>query len=581
MSTLKLLNFSGEIPKLIPRSLPEMAAQRAENVRLDNGGLTPYRQTRLEYTVTGLPAGGIQTIYKNGSEWLAWATHVNAAPGPVAQDRLYFTGDGVPKMRVAGVNYNLKLAAPTAALTATPTGSGSGDITTRLYAYTFVTDFGEESEPCALSNSVNWQTGITITLTGFQAAPAGRNITKQRIYRSQTGVAAGTSLFFIAERAVGTGSYVDNVAVNGFDEVIPSLTWNTPPDTLSGLIPLANGMMCGFVGKDLYFCEPYHPHAWPEEYVLTMDYDIVALGAYGSTVVVATEGTPYIVTGSAPENMVQEKLELNLPCINARGMIDLGYAVAYPSHDGLVVVANGSANVVTDELMTRRDWLLTSPSTYVTGQFSGRYFASYRYTDALGTVNSGTFIIDLTGSMPFILRVSYQAEAFFYDIPTGKLFMLVGTEIYEFDDATKPSDVMTWRSKQFVLPAPTTFGALLVEASDGMTAEEEAAEDAALAALVAANQALFTSGMLGATINGELMNTYALNGDALAGPLPGNFSVINVYADRFLVASVGVVNEVVRLPAVGRARMWEVEVSGNRSVTQISMATTVRELNAI
>ena len=41
MATLKLVGFSGEIPKLLPRLLPDMSAQAAFNVRLDDGALTP------------------------------------------------------------------------------------------------------------------------------------------------------------------------------------------------------------------------------------------------------------------------------------------------------------------------------------------------------------------------------------------------------------------------------------------------------------------------------------------------------------------------------------------------------------
>ena len=51
-------------------------------------------------------------------------------------------------------------------------------MTTRLYVYTWVTAFDEESEPCPISADVLWQSGMTVTLSGFQATPAGRNITK-------------------------------------------------------------------------------------------------------------------------------------------------------------------------------------------------------------------------------------------------------------------------------------------------------------------------------------------------------------------------------------------------------------------
>ena len=71
-------------------------------------------------------------------------------------------------MRVDGDTYGLAVTAPTAALSVAATGSGTGDTATRLYVYTVVTEFGEESEPSPASAGIAWQSGKTITLSGFQ-----------------------------------------------------------------------------------------------------------------------------------------------------------------------------------------------------------------------------------------------------------------------------------------------------------------------------------------------------------------------------------------------------------------------------
>lgn len=578
MATLKLIQFSGEIPRLVPRLLPDTAAQRAENVRLDDGGLTPVRAMRFEQAITGHTTGNIKSIIKHGADWLAFDTVVNAAPGAVAQDRLYYTGDGKPKMRVSGTVFDLAVPGPAVALTASTSGTGTGDIAEVLYVYTFVTDYGEESEPSPASNRINWQSGLTITLAGFAAAPAGRAISKQRLYRLQQSASQGADLFFIAERTASGADWTDTIAIDSFGEVLPSRTWNQPPDDLAGLIALPNGMMAAFSGKDLYFCEPYHPHAWPQDYVLTMSHPIVALGAFGNTIVVATTGQPEIVTGTSPDSMQQEKMELNLPCVNARGMVDLGYAVAYPSHDGLVVV-DSSGPKLKNDLFTRPQWQKTSPATYVASQFAGRYFASYEYIDALGKVDTGTFIIDLTGEQPFLLRAGERADAMFYDIETSALYMLVGTDIYEWDAQGQLNAIMTWRSKPFVLTAPASFGAILVEANPSYSAEEQKAIDDAKAAILAANTALF-AGNLGGELNGAAMNTYAIDGDPLQHFDGDLYASVQVFADGELVASIGDTNVVERIPPA-KARNWEVQVNGTLSIAQISLATTARELNDI
>ncbi|MBK3745446.1 hypothetical protein G3A39_40490, partial [Paraburkholderia aspalathi] len=309
-------------------------------------------------------------------------------------------------------------------------GSVSADLSqTILYAYTWVTKFDEESEPSDLSAELLWDQGLTVTLTGFSSPPTTRGVDRMRIYRSQTSSLGVTELYFIAERTATTEPFVDESLV--INEPIPSTNFNPPPDGLSGIISLPNGMMAAFDGKRLYFCEPFIPHAWPESYVLTTDYPIVGLGSFGGSMAIMTTGLPYVVSGNAPENMVMEKIETNYPCINARGIVDLGYAIAYPSHGGLVAVSSAGAKIVSDSLFTRDQWLELSPSSFIAGQFSGRYLASYSYFDIENIKRRGIIIMDLSGAQPFLIRSADYADAMFYEVETGSLYFVAqGKNIY-------------------------------------------------------------------------------------------------------------------------------------------------------
>jgi methionine-rich copper-binding protein CopC len=577
MTTLKLTQYSGEIPRLIPRLLPDTAAQRAVNVRLEDGGLTPVRKKKFTANLTGLAEGTVQTVYKNGAEWLGWATQVDAAPGPVATDRLYYTGDGVPKMRVAGVSYPLAVPQPAGALTGTPSGTGSGNVTTLLYVYTWVTQWDEESEPCAASNYINWQTGQSVTLSGFVSPPAGRGITKQRIYRTQSGNTT-SGLYFIAERAASNTNYVDAVNLAASQELIPSVDWNAPPDTLQGLTPLPNGMMAGFNGKDLMFCEPWRPHAWPEKYVLTTDYPIVAIGAFGASVAVLTTGNPYIATGTSPDSMTMEKVEQNIPCINARGVVDLGYSVAYPSNDGLAVISSSGASVMSNQLFTRSDWQKMLPATMIASQFAGRYFASYEYVEADGRPVSGSIIVDMTGQTPFLLRTDEKPDALAYDIPSGALYMLFGLEIDEWDPVGQANETLTWKSKQFILPKPSNFGAMMIDAGGTRTPEEQAAYEQQIADDNAWNAAHFGNVSIEGEVGGAAVGAYAVGDDLLRRTVDQPFVSVNVYADQKLVANVSTLNRIARLPAGFEARIWEFEVNANTQIAEINIATNAKEL---
>lgn len=576
MAAIRLAQFSGEIPRLIARLLPDTGAQAAENLRLDDGGLTPIRKPRAEHVFDGLT--GIKTIFKWGDIWLAWDKQVNAVPGPVAEDRLYYTGDGAPKMRVGDDIYDLSVPFPGAALTATIAGTGTGDVITRLYAYTWVTQFDEESEPSPLTEAIDWQTGQTVTLSGFAATPAGRGITKQRIYRSQSSSQSGTDLFLIEERNATTANYVDTHAPDDFSEPIPSKDYNQPPADLKGLIAMPNGMMVGFTGKELCFCEPYKPHAWPEKYRLTAAYEIVGIGGYGSTVVAGTKGYPYVASGTSPEVMVEEKIEVNLPCINASGLVDLGYSVAYPSNDGLVVVSNGGATVATDALFTRADWQRISPATLTSGQFAGRYFTSYRYTDIDGvTVNEGTMALDLTGQQPFVLRYAFKADAFHYDLPTGQLYYCERGTVYEFDAIGQTNEIMTWKSKRFVMSKPMTLGAIIVESGMLETPEQIKARKDEIAAIIERNAPIFALDSMGSEIDGAAVNEFAMGGDRLEVAPPDKWISVKVYADGELIRTVTKIGQACRIKP-RHARVWEIQVNGTAEIEQVMLATSAREL---
>lgn len=581
MTKLKLTAFVGEIPKLLPRLLPDMASTGSFNVRLTDGGLTPIRGSQRVHTFDPLLPDDDATIYRHNDEWLSWPGHVYVAPGPVAQDRLYVMGDGVPKLRAGGVEYPLALQPPNTAPTVAVEGTADAEALeiTRLYLYTFVTEFGEESQPSLVSDDVVWESGQTVRLSGLEAGQSGRGITKQRIYRSQTGV-EGSGLFFIAERDVSTADFVDDIPPESFAEPVPSTFWTPPSDTLTGLVSLPNGNMAAFDGKKLYFCEPFRPHAWPEDYSLTTDYPIVGLGAFGASLVIVTTGNPYVVTGTSPSTMVMEKLELNLPCINARGIVDLGYAVAYPSHDGLVVASQGGARVATEQLFSRDDWRRLSPESFAAGQHEGRYFASYRYDNLRGEEQVGTIIIDLTGSQPFIARTNVVTRSFYYETETGSLYYLQGSKVFEWDSLERPNAFQSWRSKVFIMPRPTNFGAILVETNNYLSSEEQAALEAMVDEAIADNQALYDSvDTLGGELNGSAINQYDVNGDVLA-PIPtiSRTVAVNVYADDVLVASIDKTGEMARLPSGFKAQKWQIEVTGDIPVQQVTMATAGREL---
>lgn len=398
-------------------------------------------------------------------------------------------------------------------------------VTSVLWAYTWVTIFDEESEPSDLSVSRRWSPGNRVALTNWDTPPAGRGVDRVRVYRSQTSALGETGLYFVAEIDIadlGT-SWVDDPDENEVQEVCPSIDFNTPPDGLAGLISLPNGMMAAFNGKDLYFSEPWIPHAWPEKYVLTVEADIVALAAFGSSIAVLTTGTPYLAQGTAPDSMAMERLEVDLPCVSARGVVDLGYVIAYPSADGLVTISSGGAQLVSGTLFTREQWQALDPANILAGRHSGRYVLSYLSSGA----DRDLILIDMSGQQPYLARSSTHMIATFHEGSTGRMFFCAGEGIYEFDCLSQPRETQTWKSKPILLPGHTNFAAVLIEAE----------------------------------------------------PDSGESVLVNIYADGVLRNTVSKVNDPARLRAGFLARLWEIEVIGNAPVTSVALAGAPHEFS--
>lgn len=373
---LRIIDFKGAIPRLHPRLLPENYAQIARNVRLEDGSIGPVRIPGL---VATLPADAL-SFYRSGITWLSWNADVDVTPAPIAANRIYVTGDGAPKMIDTGVVYGLALAKPAAAPALTNLSAPQqAQAESVIYAYTWVTALGEESQPSPLSAQILTSPGVTVRLSGMSTMAAGnaRNITAKRIYRSQTTASGATALFFVAEIAATAATYDHSLAAAPLQEVIPSTDYDPPKSTLRGLVSMPNGMMAAFSGKEVFFCEPYQPHAWPVKYSLRVDFDIVGLASFGSSLAILTVANPYLAQGMHPDSMAMEKMDKALPCLSKRGIVDTGYAAYYPSAEGLATIAGDRAEIVTRGLFTREQWQALKPDSFIADTFDGRYVTTF------------------------------------------------------------------------------------------------------------------------------------------------------------------------------------------------------------
>lgn len=329
---------------------------------------------------------------------------------------------------------------------------------TRVYAYTFVnkeSGFEFESAPSEASNSVDVRDGQTVSLSGFSAVPGGGYVvTHKRIYRAVSGV-----FLFVKETTAAAANFTDDVKPDELGEELPTLTWSAPPQTLAGLTNLPNGMMAGFSGRDIYFCDPYHPHAWPEQYIQTIDFPVVGLGRMDTTLAVLTKGTPYFVQGTHPANMAIVKGDIEQACVSKRSIVSLMGGVLYAAPDGLMLLSSQGSRIVTENLFDFSQWqAFFKPESIHAYQQDNQYIAFYNN----GT-QSGGFVFDVRSGQ-FILHDIY-VDAGYHDLLRDKLFLAIndsGNKVKPWGYGSTKS--YTWRSKKFSLPQIMGFSCAQLEA---------------------------------------------------------------------------------------------------------------------
>ena len=314
---------------------------------------------------------------------------------------------------------------------------------------------------------------MTVAISGLETSTSksNTNLTKKRIYRSNTG--SNTTQFqFVGEVVLAETSFTDSSKNNELAEVIPSTDWIAPPDDdtslypdgpMKGLIALQNGIFAGFTGNRICFSFPYQPHAWPANYRIGIEEKIVGMKATSNGLIVGTESTPYLVTGTDPSSMVAIKIETAEACLSKRSMVDMGEVVVFAGPDGLMAAAGVTVQNLTQGLLTSEQWQANYyPSTITGFYWQGRYVGFFNTGSGFGG-----FVFDFRDETTALTNLDASAliRGGFTDPDDNELYLIIGNKIKKFQGSTN-NLTYNWKSKEYVLPRHTSFGFAKVEAEE-------------------------------------------------------------------------------------------------------------------
>ena len=326
----------------------------------------------------------------------------------------------------------------------------------RVYVITYVADLDGEAMESQASSATSLLTVAPSRPVdiSFPATPNGYGITAVNLYRTVADGQGNATLTFVKQFATSGGNtptdYIDLLDDTALGGTLTSASWLAPPADMVGLVALPNGVLVGFNSNTVIPSVPYQPQAYPEEYQLSTEFQIVAIKPFGQSLAVLTQGKPYVITGIDPSQWAMEAIDTIQPCSSKRSAVDMGSGVMYACPDGLAMISTEGVNLISRGFITRDTWSAMDPTSIMGARYQDSYVGFYTGN------GGGGFIFDLQEQE--LTFLNFQATAIWTDPATGDLYMVVGTNLQEWDaDAVHPL-TYTWQSKNFVTPRPLNFG---------------------------------------------------------------------------------------------------------------------------
>jgi hypothetical protein len=577
-------DMGGLIPRRESFLLPPSMAEDAYNCDLASGPLDGLPQPLFVIDLAGTASFTVKKAYRvpgpNPGDAEIWmplpSPYSSVVRSPLANDtlhRVYWSNP--PNEPDPGVFWNTyaRMAAnqprytlgfippdPAIILTAVPSG---GDTTvpaiSRSYTFTYIDEYGLETSPASPSEVVDGPPDATWTVSGLPTAapsnPAGKFypvVTKMRLYRTITGASTGAQFYFVVDLPFGSSTYVDtipDVNIVG-NNLLESTVWLPPVDGLDGLIALPGGMLVGFTGNTVHFCEPNRPHAWPAGYDQSLLYQIVALAVWQQQLVVLTHGFPSTGSGSSPAQFFFAQVQAPEPCI-ARGSVVTDLAgVYYASENGLVALNYYGMQNQSLSNFTKNIWLRDYQAEHI---IACRHRAQYLAINGTGL----GFLIDYTEERMGVMKISPMVAVVgvWNDVFTGDAYVIADQKVYLWDSPDTPSLTYYWKSKEFYLPAPTNLGCCQISLDPSVVdpaplkADGPSLRDGIDIELPDGVNAMF--------------RLYAGPGDAL-----------NVVFTRYLTKPL----EIFRLPSGVKSFNWQFDITARVPLHSVQLASTMKEL---
>lgn len=362
--------------------------------------------------------------------------------------------------------------------------------------------------------------------------------------------------------------------------------WDRAPDNLTNLRAHPNGFFVASYLNTLYFSEPFAPWAWPEDYRVPLPAQIVGIGIYGSTIVVATDAHIYTFSGPHPTSLYKQKLAFQ-PCLSQRAVVETDLGVIFPSAEGFQLVsADGSPANVTREWFKPEDWDDYELESMHGAWYNKAYYGFYKSVDFEGNIIIDFINNSITTGTDYHWATCVRVESgAFNTIKDSNISEPGVLYISQWDADDTRYRNYRFKSRRYVYNRPLNFKAAMVILNTDWYEEVVAAAGGDLESL---NEDTWDETdwgyQLGGTINGYIIGAQDINGDDLYSSADfgfQNYVEFRVYVDGVLNFTKQVTDSTAfKLPRGFKNKKWEWEVVGMIPVKRVVLATSMEELTS-
>jgi len=288
--------------------------------------------------------------------------------------------------------------------------------------------------------------------------------------------------------------------------------------------------------------------------------------------VVATQETPYVVTGANPSTMSMLKINLTEPCLHRASIVPTDTTVLYVSQNGLIQIAqSGAAANITEGWISREKWQALTPQKFIRAvKLATSYFAfgtvsgtdtsvaQQGYTVELSQQDQTSFTIwpqaggHRLGFSQLTAPNSFNINNVLLDAWTGVglLIQAGGIYYYDFTDQAPIIVPYRWRSKIYQTLTKKNFAAFRCwfDIPPGSPAQSPAR-------------------------NTSDPQTLGSN----------QYGIVRIFADGQLwtTREMRTSGELLRIYSGVKKDAWQVEIEGRVLVSNLQIATTVKELGLV